>query len=119
MQTTDINSSEESNNSNIGVKSGMCEFKKMISDIEELLKSSGSLTGDDLINLNKMIVNRIHAAGEFFEDKKKSIMHQLRDTSMRTNNYVHEQPWGMIGAGLALGVVCGMILATKTTNKQR
>lgn len=119
MQTTDINSPEESTNANRREKSDVCEFKKMLGEVEELLKSSGSLAGDDLIHLNKMILNRIHAAGEFFEDKKKSILYRLHDTSLRTSNYIHERPWRIIGAGIALGVVCGLLLATKTKSKKR
>lgn len=118
MQTTDINSSEESTNANRRERLAVCEFKKMLGEVEELLKSSGSLAGDDLIHLNKMIMNRIHAAGEFFEDKKKSILYKLHDTSMQTNNYIHERPWPIIGAGVVLGVVCGLLLATKKNSKK-
>jgi len=58
-------------------------------------------------------------ASEFFGDKKKSILYKLHDTSMQTNNYIHERPWPIIGAGVALGVVRGLLLATKTNSKKR
>lgn len=117
MQTTDIDSSNESTNADAREESGVCEFKKLLGEIEELLKSSASLSGDDLIQLNRMIMDKVHVAAEFFGDKKKSIMYKLHEASSRTNNYVHERPWPVMGVGLALGIVCGLLLATKTASK--
>lgn len=116
--TTDIDSSKEPTHTNAREERGVCEFKKLLGETEELLQSSGSLSGDDLIQLNRMIMDRVHVAAEFFGDKKESIMYKLHETSSRTNNYVHEQPWPVIGVGLALGIFCGLLLATKTASKQ-
>lgn len=118
QKAADMSVARESTNANEQEENHVCEFKKMLGDLEELLKSSGSLSGDDLIQLNRMIMDRVHVAAEFFGDKKKSIMYKLHETSGRTNNYVHEWPWPVMGIGLAVGIICGLLLATKASSKQ-
>ena len=109
---------EEESNSHASEGSVVCELKKTLSDIEKLIQSSNSYAGNDLIDLNEKIKRRINLANESFGEKKASLVHKLRDTSMRTNNYVHDQPWKVIGAGVAIGAICGILLAAGKAKKQ-
>ena len=89
------------------------EFKSFVSDIEDLVKSSASLTGDELEKAKQKIGDRINQAKSSFEDVKESIVDRAKKTASVTDDYVHEQPWTAIGAGAAIGLFVGFLLARR------
>jgi len=89
------------------------EFKSFLSDIESLVKETSSLTGDDLAKAKAKLNQRIEAAKEQVGDVGGTLVQQARKTAAITNNYVHEQPWSVIGAGAAISFLLGFLLARR------
>lgn len=90
------------------------EFKNFLADVEDLFKSTTSLTGDDLARAKAKITARIDAAKESVEDMSASLAQQARRSATMTNNYVHEQPWTVIGVGAAVSFMLGFLLARRS-----
>src|SRR5690606_5734277 len=74
------------------------EFKSCVSDIEDLIKETASLTGDDLARAKIKLNQRINKAKESISDANDTLLSQARKTATVTNEYVHESPWAAIGA---------------------
>lgn len=89
------------------------EFKIFIGDIEELLKETASLSGEDLEKAKGKIAARINLAKQIIGDANKSLIQQARQTAELTNQYVHEQPWTVLGAGVALSFLLGLLVARR------
>jgi ElaB/YqjD/DUF883 family membrane-anchored ribosome-binding protein len=89
------------------------EFQSFLSDVEDLFKATTSLTGEDLARAKAKLSARIEAAKESVEDMSASVTQQARRTATMTNNYVHEQPWTVIGAGAAVSFLLGYLLARR------
>lgn len=89
------------------------EFKSFLSDIESLVKETSSLTGDDLVKAKAKLNQRIEAAKEQVGEVGNSLVQQAKKTAAITNNYVHEQPWAVIGAGATVGFLLGFLLARR------
>ncbi len=89
------------------------EFRNFVADIEDLIKSSASLTGDELDKAKEKIGERITQAKESLGEVKESIVEQARKTAEVADHYVHEQPWTAVGAGAALGLLIGFLLARR------
>lgn len=89
------------------------EFKNFIFDIEDLLKSSNSLTGDDLIKVREQLNQRVKKARTIIEDASENIFQHARRSAALTNEYVHQQPWTVIGASTAVSFLLGYLLASR------
>lgn len=89
------------------------EFHSLFTDIEDLLKSTTSLTGDDLARAKASLVARASAARASIEKMGVVIADRARNTATATDGYVHERPWQAIGIGAALGLVAGFVLARR------
>lgn len=89
------------------------EFKSFLYDVEDIFQSTASLTGDDLNKAKVQLKQRISSAKETIGEASDSVLKQARKTAAITNNYVHEQPWTVVGAGVALSFVVGFLLARR------
>lgn len=89
------------------------EFKSFLNDIEDLFQSTTSATGEDLVNAKAQLKQRISSAKEVIGDASSNVFQQARKTAALTNNYVHEQPWTVIGTGVALSFLVGFLLARR------
>lgn len=89
------------------------EFSNFIADIEDLLKETATLTGDDLSRAKAAISARVSAAKESIDGLGGSVSDRVRKSSAMTNEYVHEQPWKAIGAVAAVAFVLGLVLTRR------
>lgn len=89
------------------------EFHNFLADIEDLIKATTSLTGEDLARATAKLSERVAAAKESVEEMGGEISHQARKTAADTNDYVHKQPWEAIGAGAAVAFLLGFVLARR------
>lgn len=90
------------------------EFKTFVQDVESLIKETASLTGDDLARAKIKLNQRIQTAKQSISSASGTIMDQARKTAQRTNNYVHEKPWAIIGAGAVLSFALGMLVSHRS-----
>ncbi|RYY03294.1 MAG: DUF883 domain-containing protein [Gammaproteobacteria bacterium] len=89
------------------------EFKYFVSDIEALLKETASLSGEDLDKAKARITDRISLAKTTLGEANRSLIQQARQTAEYTNQYVHEQPWTVLGAGVAISFLFGLLVARR------
>jgi ElaB/YqjD/DUF883 family membrane-anchored ribosome-binding protein len=90
------------------------EFQKFLADIEDLVKASTSLTGDDLTKVKAEISSRIAAAKESVTDVGNNIAGSAKKAADISNTYVHEKPWQAIAAGSAVGFLLGCLIARRS-----
>lgn len=89
------------------------EFHNFLADIEDLITTMTSLTGEDLARAKAKLSERVATAKKSVEEMGGEIAHQARRSATVTNNYVHENPWQAIGIGAAVGLLLGFILARR------
>lgn len=89
------------------------ELRNFINDIEELVKATGSLTGDDLARAKSKLNARIAGAKQSVDEMGEAVMGRARQAAKVTDNYVHENPWKAIGASAALGLLIGFLIARR------
>lgn len=94
--------------------SGMSrEFHSFIADVEDLVKATTSLTGEELSKAKTRLSERVAAAKESVGEMGGAISNRARMSAVATNTYVREQPWKAIGAGAAIGFLLGYVLARR------
>lgn len=89
------------------------ELNNFIQDIEDLIKEATSLTGEELVQVKARLHARVAEARESVEELGGEIAEQARKGVAATNEYVHHQPWQAIGAGAAVGLLVGYMLARR------
>jgi ElaB/YqjD/DUF883 family membrane-anchored ribosome-binding protein len=90
------------------------EFHSFLSDIEDLIKATTSLTGEDLAAAKAKLSERIAAARDSVAEISGTITQRVRKSATVTNNYVHDNPWQAIGVGAAVGVLVGYLLGRRS-----
>lgn len=90
------------------------EFHNFLADIEDLIKDTTALTGDDLARATAKINQRVATARESVEDMGGEVVHRAKKTAYEANHYVHEQPWRAIGIGAAVGFLMGFVVTRRS-----
>ena len=89
------------------------EIRHFFADVEDLINSFTSLTGEDQESAKAQLLERVNAAKESMENIGGGLAHRARKTVKVTNDYVHEEPWRFIGAGVTVGFLLGLALARR------
>ena len=110
-----VPSTHLANTTGDGVLSGVSrEFHNFLADIEDLVKATTSLTGEDLAAAKAKLNARIEAARESVAEISGTITQRVRKGAKITNSYVHDQPWQAIGVGAAVGMLLGYVLGRRS-----
>jgi ElaB/YqjD/DUF883 family membrane-anchored ribosome-binding protein len=89
------------------------EFQSFLADVEDLIKATTSLSGDDLDRAKAKLGERIELAKKTVEEMGGAISDQARSSAKATDTYVHEHPWQALGIGAAVSLLVGMVLARR------
>jgi ElaB/YqjD/DUF883 family membrane-anchored ribosome-binding protein len=89
------------------------EFHNFIAYMEDLVKATSNLTGDDLSKAKAKLTERVAAAKESITEMGESIAHRVGKGATITNEYVHEKPWNVIGTTAVVGFLLGYLLARR------
>jgi ElaB/YqjD/DUF883 family membrane-anchored ribosome-binding protein len=89
------------------------ELHNFIADVEDLVKQTAVLTGEDLVRAKAKLSARLADAKESVMEVSDQIASRARSSAAATNHYVHDQPWKAIGAGAAVGLLVGFALARR------
>lgn len=95
------------------------DFKNFVNDVEILIKETTTLTGDELAQARVKLNQRINAAKQRINSASSSMLDQARKTAATTNEYVHEKPWQIIGAGALVSFVLGVLVGYRKENSSK
>ena len=108
----------QSNNSFAGITRSTQQLSKdfhsFLADVEDLMKETSALSSEELEQTRARLSERITEAKASIEALGGNIAQQGRRSATATNDYVHEQPWRVIGASTAVGLVIGFVLARRS-----
>jgi ElaB/YqjD/DUF883 family membrane-anchored ribosome-binding protein len=94
------------------------EFHNFIADIEDLLKTTSSLTGAEFEQAKKKLTERVATAKASVEDMGHNFAAKARHSAELTDRYVHQQPWQSIAACAAVSFVLGVFVARSSSSSK-
>ncbi len=89
------------------------EFHNFLEDIDDLVKQTTSLTGDELTRAKAKLSARVASARQTASSMAHDVAGRAKKGAKATDRYVHEQPWKVIGAGAAIAFLVGFALARR------
>jgi ElaB/YqjD/DUF883 family membrane-anchored ribosome-binding protein len=89
------------------------EYHNFLADVEDLVKATSALTGEELTRARAKLMERVASARQSAEEIGGAVVAQARKSAVATDLYVHEQPWKAIGIGAGLGLLLGLVLARR------
>ena len=112
----DKTDNQHSNRANTSETAAMisAEFHRFVADVEDLVKASTSLTGDELSKVKTELNERIAIAKSSVVDASNTMAKRAKKAAVVSNHYVHEQPWQVIGATSVVGFLIGYLIARRS-----
>ena len=85
------------------------DFNKIAADSEALLRAMASVPGDKVSALRASVEANLNAARQHVRDFQGAAYERTTAAARATDQYVHENPWPLIGAAAAVGFVIGLM----------
>lgn len=89
------------------------ELHSFFADIEDLIKATTSLTGEDLEKAKAKLSERVSAAKASVEQMGGALAERARNTARVTDTYVHDHPWQAVGVSAVVGLLLGALLGRR------
>ena len=89
------------------------EFEKFLADMEDMLQQTANLGGEELAEAKAKILERMTEAKEAASNIRSDLARGARKAAKRADQQAHEEPWKIIGASAALGLLVGVLLARR------
>ena len=86
------------------------DFVSVLSEAEELLKKAGSETGERARDLRAQVEGKLLAAKLRLQELEGEALDRAKEAAKYTDEYVHDNPWRMIGIAAAVGFVAGLMI---------
>ena len=86
------------------------DFNAVVHEGEQLLKSVVDEGGDKANALRAKMESNLKAAKNRLRQIEESAIETTKTAARATDNYVHENPWRVIGVSAGIGVVIGLLL---------
>jgi ElaB/YqjD/DUF883 family membrane-anchored ribosome-binding protein len=87
------------------------EVRKLIADVEELLRRVGDAADPELARLRAKVESTVATTKKAISDGTEQVQRQAKEAFEASDRYVRDQPWEAIGiaaiAGLAIGLLVG------------
>ncbi len=89
------------------------EFQNFVADIEDLIQSTTSLSGEDLTRAKAKLHARVAAAKDSVHKIGNPLVERARSTVKDADNYVHHQPWRSVGIAAGVSLLVGYLLGRR------
>jgi ElaB/YqjD/DUF883 family membrane-anchored ribosome-binding protein len=89
------------------------ELKLLLDDAEELLRSTAGLSDEAIGQAREKFRNSLDTVRERVGVARDSSLDSLRRSVATAEDYARSHPWWAVGAGMALGVVVGVLSARR------
>jgi ElaB/YqjD/DUF883 family membrane-anchored ribosome-binding protein len=87
----------------------MDDFNKIAGDTESLLRAMASVPGEKASALRASVEANLAAARQRVREIQGAAYESTAAAARATDEYVHENPWPLIGAAAAIGFILGLV----------
>lgn len=89
------------------------DLKTMIADSEELLKAVATVSDEGFVSVRTKFEQKMRNAKNALADMSQPVFDRTKAGAAFADDYVHGNPWTVIGVGVAIGVLVGLLTARR------
>lgn len=89
------------------------DFKKLMSDMEALLKATANQSGEKLAEVRAKAEESLRVVKAKMAEAEAALLVKTKAVAKATDVYVHENPWKGIGVAAGFGLVIGLLLGRR------
>lgn len=88
------------------------DFNRVVSDTESLLRAMAGVPGEKASELRASVQDNLNAAKRRVRELQGAAYEKGTYVARATDEYVHENPWTLIGVAAAVGLIVGLVIAS-------
>ena len=85
------------------------EWKNLVADVEDLVKKVAHVDDEEIAEIRAKVEDTLQKAKGTATQSIAAVRERAGDVSEATDEYVHENPWAVVGIAAAVGIVIGFI----------
>ena len=86
------------------------DFSAVLAEAEDLLKKASNETGDRARDLRSQVESKLLSAKLRLQELQTDAADRAKAAARYTDDYVHDNPWPVIGAAAAIGFLAGLLM---------
>ena len=87
----------------------VAEVKTFAQDVEDLLKATADQTGEKIASARARAEESLRKTNAGVAEAGREIAQRSRAAASATNQYVHENPWPVVGAAVGIAFILGYL----------
>jgi ElaB/YqjD/DUF883 family membrane-anchored ribosome-binding protein len=91
----------------------IADLKVVVADAEELLRATASQTGDRIVSARAKAEESLKVAKARLMDAQSAAGERVKATARATDEYVHDNPWRVIGSVAVVGLLLGALISRR------
>ncbi|MCX7179776.1 MAG: DUF883 family protein [Proteobacteria bacterium] len=91
----------------------IADFKVVVADTEELLRSTAGQAGDKIAELRVKAQDHLATAKVKLADAEAAIVDKAKQAGRVADDYVHDNPWGAVGIAAGVGFLVGLLIGRR------
>jgi len=91
----------------------IADFKVVVADTEELLRSTAGQAGEKISELRAKAQDHLAAAKIKLADAEAAIVDKAKQAGRVADDYVHDNPWGAVGIAAGVGFLVGLLIGRR------
>jgi len=95
------------------------EFQNFVADVEDLIQSTTSLSGEDLAQARASLHERVVAAKDSIQKISSPLVDRARNGLKGADSYLHDRPWQAMGIAAGVGLIIGYLLGSAVARRGR
>jgi ElaB/YqjD/DUF883 family membrane-anchored ribosome-binding protein len=86
------------------------DFKTLINDVQELLKTTSSQTGESIADLRQRLGSKLEDAKTALAEQERVLREKAEVAKESATAYLREQPWATVGIAAGIGLILGFLM---------
>ena len=86
------------------------DFKALLGDVEELLKSTSSQAGESIADLHERLGKKLEEGKKALSERKRALRERAAEGRASVEAYLREKTWITLGIAAGIGLVLGSLL---------
>jgi len=87
------------------------DLQRVVGDGEALLRAMASVPGEKVLAIRTSVEERLTQSKERLRELQGAAVERTTAAARAADEYVHQNPWPLIGAAAVAGVIVGLAIA--------